>query len=316
MIAFKWTGLNAEGKKMSGIETVLNQQSAQFVEMVDALALDRLSTRYTFMDADELRELYSRDPGEGTRIYWHEILESVHMTAVTTILRNRCWLDAVTSATTDSNLLAFAAAFRGLMESTADSTTALIGAPLTLADNHSTISESLAGNSRIVAESKDLKSEFVHFFHARYIKKSEESDTPPLHKARSVQDYANVFGDRFAVEWNECYRFLSDLTHPAASSVWMWLAPVDEKGSGVTLSTNQHASIISDFLQKYQSTFLDLLSTAFNTPVIVLHMLNYFSIKELHTTELLNWNFDSLPGWRKCKDVLDANGVHPKASVK
>ena len=294
---------------MSGIETVLNQQSARFVEMVDALALDRLSTRYTFMDADELRELPSRDPGEGTRIYWHEILERAHMTAVTTILRNRCWLDAVVSATTDSNLLAFAAAFRGLMESTSDATTALIRAPVTLARNHSTISESLSGKSRVVAVSTDLESAFIHFSHARYIKKSEEAGTPASHRAHKVQDYANVFGDRFAVEWNECYRFLSDLTHPAASSVWMWLAPVDEEGLEFTLSTNQHASIIADFLQKYQSTFLDLLCAAFNTPVLVLHMLNYFSIKELHTTELLNWNFDSLPAWRKCKDALDANGA-------
>ena len=308
-IAFKSSGRNAKAKKMAGIETVLNKESARFVEMVDALALDRLRTRYTFMDADERRKLRNRDPGEGMRIYWQEMLGRAHVTSVTTMLRNRCWLDAVVSATVNSNLLAFAAAFRGFVESTADAATALFGTPLTLAHIHPTISESLVGRSRVVVESTDLENAFIHFSHARYIKRSEETDTLTSHIARSAREYANVFGDRFAVERNECYRFLSDLTHPAAPSVWMWLAPVGEKRSEFELSTNQHEAIISSFLEQYEALFRDLTYAAFNTPVLVLHMLNYFSIKELHTAELLNWNLDGIPAWRKCKDALEANGV-------
>ena len=40
--------------------------------MVDRLALKRLATRYSFLDADEHMELLCRDVGEGMRIYWVE----------------------------------------------------------------------------------------------------------------------------------------------------------------------------------------------------------------------------------------------------
>ena len=89
------------------MESVLSQQAARFVDMVDALALERLQTRYTFMDAEEHRQLLHRDPSEGMRIYWNEMLASVHITAVTAILRSRLWLSGVFSATSDKNLLVF-----------------------------------------------------------------------------------------------------------------------------------------------------------------------------------------------------------------
>ena len=277
--------------------------------MVDALALERLKTRYTIMDEGERGDLLSRDPVEGVRVYWYELLGRAHMTAVSTILRNRCWLTAVISAKSDRNLLAFASAFRGFMESIADSTTALFGTPMTLASMHPIISESLAGRSGDIVETADLENAFIHFSHARYIKRSQQAETLTTHRARSAQDYAKVFGDRFAVERSECYRYLSDLTHPAAPSVWMWLAPVNEDVSEFELSTNQHEAIISSFLTQYETLFRDLTYAAFNTPVLVLHMLNFFSVEEFHTTDLWNWNLDGIPAWQKCKDALDANGV-------
>ena len=297
------------------MESVLSQEATRFVDMVDALALERLQTRYTFMDAEEHKLLLHSDPSEGMRIYWNEMLESVHITAVTAILRSRLWLSGVFSATADQNLLAFSAAFRGFMESAADATTALIGVPLTLAQNHATITASLSSRSKEISISKELERELIHFSHARYIKKSEQFDTPSSHKARSARDYMTVLGDRNAEDLESCYRILSDLTHPAAPTTSMWLTPVDAHGSEIMLSSNQGETIISGFLQQYETLFIELTMTAFNTPVLVLNTLNYFSIRKLHTPPLLSWHLDGIPASGKCKTALDSNGATPQVSI-
>ena len=132
-------------KEVSHMESVLNRPAMQFIQMVDGLRLKRLTTRYSFMAMDEYEGLLHRDVSEGMRVYWSETLARAHIAAVTAILRSRHWLSAVLSAVSEGNALAFAAAFRGLMESAADTTTALVGTPLTLAHHYPTIAKSLSG---------------------------------------------------------------------------------------------------------------------------------------------------------------------------
>ncbi len=102
------------------------------------------------------------------------------------------------------------------------------------------------------------------------------------------------------------YRFLSDLTHPAAASVLIWLAPVDTTGLEFTLSSKQGETIISVFLEEYETVLLNVLTLAFNPPVIVLNTLNYFPVKELHTPALLNANPSGLSAWRKSLSEMEA----------
>ena len=122
------------------MESVLNRQAMQFIQMVDDLALKRLTKRYSFMAVNEYVDLLRSDVSEGMRVYWSETLERAHLASVTAVLRSRHWLSAVLSAQSDMNALAFAAAFRGLMESAADTTTA----PIT---NSAEAGQSLPNNS-------------------------------------------------------------------------------------------------------------------------------------------------------------------------
>ena len=124
-----------------------------------------------------------------------------------------------------------------------------------------------------------------------------------------------VFGDRISEDLESCYRFLSDLTHPAAPTASMWLTPVDALGSEIMLSSNQGATMISEFLQQYETVFIELMTAAFNTPVLVLNTLNYFSIGKLHTLPLLNWHLDGIPAWGKCKTALDSHGATPQVPI-
>ena len=286
----------------------------QFVQMVDNLALKRLTTRYSFMVMDEYEGLLHRDVSEGMRVYWSETLARAHIAAVTAILRSRHWLSAVLSAVSEGNTLAFAAAFRGLMESAADTTTVLVGTPLTLAHHYPTIAESLSGVTTAVVTSPELEDELIHYSHGRHIKKSKRAGTPQSHRARSVQEYLKVFENLNADGVGRCYRYLCDLTHPGAPSVFMWITTVDSKGSELILSTDQDQAIIGGFLELYEGVVLDVLMFAFNAPVLVLNTLNYFPIQKLHTQQLLSHDLDGIAAWRECRIQLEERGAKLQVS--
>ncbi len=300
-------------KEAKEMESTLNQHIKQFVRMVDDLGLKRLTTRYSFMDVDEYADLLHRDVSEGMRVYWSETLERAHIAAVTAILRSRYWLSAVLSTKSDKNALAFAAAFRGLMESAADTTTALIGTPLKLAHYYPEITNGLSGLTTTVVISTEFEDELIHYSHGRYIKNSERDSTPESHRARTAHEYLKVFENLNANRVAQCYRFLCDLTHPGAPSVWMWLTAVDPTSSEFTLSTDQDEAIIASFSELYETVMLDVLMFAFNAPVLVLNTLNYFPIKKLHTQELLNHDLDGLAAWTKCRTELEKKGARLQA---
>ena len=302
---------------MAGMETVLNSDGVRLVEMIDGLSLEQLETGYTFMDDEEFKDLSLRDLSEGMRVYWSEILHRAHLTAATAILRSRRWLSGVVHARAENNLLVFAAALRGLMESAADASTALIDTPLTLARSHSSISEALAGGrTTAMSISSKVEDELIHYSHARGLHGPERANAPQSHKARHVQEYLKIFGDQNADHVRQCYSDLCDLTHPAASSVAMWLSPVDPAGLEFRLSTNQDEAFIAGLLRDYPTVPLELLMFAFNGPVITLNVLNYFTIEDLHTPKLLNWYLDDIPTWTKCRIELDAQSIPPQASLQ
>lgn len=293
------------------MEPVLNGDARHLVEMIDGLDLKRLEVRYSFMSDQEYVELLMRDSNEAMRVYWTEMLERAHIASITVILRSRQWLAAVLSAQSDRNALMFAGAFRSLLESAADATTALLGIPITLASNYPAISKSLMGRAGTITIAPDLEEELIHYSHGRYIKRSEWNETPQSHRARQSHEYLKVFGDLRADKTAQYYRYLCDLTHPGAPSVSMWFAPADATSMDFILSTEQDEAIINDFLKEYETVPFDTLTFAFNLPVVVLSILNYFPIKNLHTDQLLNWNLNRIPVWTRCRAKLDENGACP-----
>ena len=301
---------------MAGMESVLNRDGVRFVEMIDDLGLERLDTRYTFSGEEEYKELLRHNVNEGMRVYWTETLQRVHLAAATAILRSRRWLSGVVHAAAENNFLVFSASLRGLMESAADSSTALLGTPLTLAQFHSSIAECLAGQATTVFISSELENELIHYSHARHLRRSERANAPSSHQARRVQEYLNNFGDQNADNVRQCYGDLCDLAHPGASSVWMWLASEDLNDSAFRLSTHQDEALIAGFLRQYATMPLELLMFAFNGPLIALNILNYFAIEDLHTPQLLTWHLDGIPAWTKCRDELGNRGIRPVAATR
>ena len=292
---------------------MLNPDGIHYVQMVDELGLERQQVRYSFVDHEDYLAKMSEDLSEGMRIYWTEMLQRAYLATVTSILRSRRWLKGVQRAEADGNFLVFAGTLRGLMESGADASTALVGTPLSLAQCRPSICEALASKAETVCVSSEIEDELIHYSHGRRLKGRERANAPRSYEARPVQQYFEIFGDVKAVEMRSCYTELCDLTHPGASSVGMWLVPENPTGLDFSLAARRDAELIADFLQRHRSVLLDLLMFAFNMPAITLKVLNHFPIGVLHTPKLSSWNLDGIPVWIKCHDALMVGDIRPIA---
>lgn len=293
--------------------SILDSDGTRFVAMIDQLDLASWNIRYTFMANEEFAQLVRNDPSRGMQVYWGEVLARAHLTAATAILRSRHWVSAVIAAAEIKNLLSFAAALRGLIESAADTSSALGQIPCTLARDHAQIMLALSGHLRhAVFISSEIEDKLIHFSYARHLTKAELATTPTSHKAMKVRDYIEVLEKGRVTNIIECYRALCDLTHPGASSVWMWLHPVNDLE--MDLKVDQDDSVIAYFLEEYRRTIVELLMFAFNPAIVTLRTLNYFPLAKLHVPALENWNMTGIPLWQKCQ--ADLTGLTPKTDER
>lgn len=297
---------------MKLIDLVFGKTGARYVKMIDELELASLTTEYPFEDSNKFENILRENQKKGMQIYWDEILSRTHLCSVTGILRTRHWISSLLSATRDKNLLSFAAAFRGFIESAADSSSSLRVVPLNLAHHYSEILGILSGESDNVLLAKELEGELIHFTHARRLSGSEAKNAPPHHKARRVRDYIDILERGNVDNVVQCYGEMCDLTHPGQSSVWMWLEQIQNT---LCLSAHQDESLISNYIQKNHKTFLDLLMFGFNPSIVTLRVLNYFPISRLHTPQLNDWNLSSIPSWRKCQHELENSSVRPSKGL-
>ena len=77
----------------------------------------------------------------------------------------------------------------------------------------------------------------------------------------------------------------------------MWLEHSDKSAR---LSAHQDMAIVKGILDNHGSILLELAMFGFNPAIITLKILNRFSISELHTPPLEDWNLSGIKGWSKC----------------
>ena len=290
---------------MHGVQRITDKTSAEYVQLFDDLGLAELAISYEFVSVERLEEITLATPGKALQIYWTELLARAHMTAVTGIMRSRHWYSAIVAAEDSQNILAFAAAFRGLIESSGDTYSSLRGIPLTLTRDRCLIVAALSGGADDGPINKDLEDRLIHYSHARYIRRSDQETIPQSHVARSTQAYLESLKRSQVPDIEECYRLLCDLVHPAAPSVWMWLRPEQRhRGEYVHLSPGKDSVIIADVAEHCRDTLLGVLKLAFEPAALMLMVLNYFPIDKFHVRALLNWSVPDFPEWNMCQERL------------
>lgn len=173
--------------------------------------------------------------------------------------------------------------------------------PGTIAHSHSLITDALSKKRRDFYGCKDLEDELIHFTHARYIPPNERKKVPSSHQARFTNKYMEVLRSGKIGGVDECYRTMCDLTHPGASSVWMWFHWIADEA--FVSSAKEHA-IIVDQLRRHRDMLPDLLMFAFNPAIVTLRVLNHFPTPEFHTPQIRDWDLSSISLWRKCEEAL------------
>jgi hypothetical protein len=283
---------------------LFGDDAARYVAMIDALSLISLKTRYSFTGDEDFKHLMLNDPTKGMQIFWREILARSHLTAVTAILRGRRWISGLTIAAEEKNLLTFGAAFRGLIESAADAYTALYSVPRTLARDHAQITRALSGTlEKTLFLVDQIEDQLIHFSYARHLTKAELKSLPASYKAKQVREYIDILERGQVPGVVECYRAMCDLTHPGASSVWMWLRQPSEHE--VELAPRQEESAILQIVAEYRTTFMGLLPFVFNPAIVTLRVLNYFPLPDLHVPSVISWELSGIPLWQNCLGDLN-----------
>jgi hypothetical protein len=252
------------------------------------------------MDNEEYRTLITRDLAKGMQVYWSEILFRSHSAAASSILRSRKWIEGIQSAVRAKNSLAFAATLRGLIESAADTCTALLSVPSELAANHSQIRSALAGTAKRAFISLDLENILIHYSHGRKVKKGHNA--PQSHHTRQVRDYLQNLEKGQVKKVAECYSELCDLTHAGASSVGIWF--VAESPLEFRLEPQFQELFLETLLFRYEEMFVDLFAFAFNPALITLAVLNHFPVAECQTPALGTWDFSGIRQWRNIQSYL------------
>lgn len=291
---------------MQDTKSVFELNSTQYIEIIDRLELERSKASYSFMVVEDFEQLLREEPANGVQIYWSEILARAHLTAVVAILRSRRWIDAIVAAANDGNMFSFSAAFRGFIESSADTLHALGGVAFFLSENHLRIKQALAGKlEEQFFTGKEIEDALIHFKYARHLSRAEMEAVPPSHRAMQVRQYMEGLEKGKVPKVVACYEALCDFTHPGASSVWMWLASKD--GINLELNPNQDEAEISYFLTEYGETLQELVMFAFTPAFLVLNVLNYFPVRTLHTSALLGWDLSGIQTWQKCLGKLGSS---------
>lgn len=278
--------------------SVFPEKTAWYLGVIDELISGLSKPTYEFMDIPEYVALQGRDLAEANRVYWTEMLARVHLCSIAALKRSRRWIAGAETAASTSNLLLFAAAMRGFIESAADATTSLARVPEELAINNASIRIAVTGKMSLgTMAAQPLEDALIHFQYGRKLPKSHQA--PESHSALQVREYLSALERANIGGLLDTYSWLCDLTHPGAGSVWMWLGAKSEYE--LFASEDQDAAIISAFVGERSDLIRDVLFYAFNMPVLSLAVLNYFPSSEFHTPSLANWDLSGIAYWRKIR---------------
>ncbi len=260
-------------------------------------------TIYRFMGTNEYVQLASADPAAGMRIYWMELVGRIHLAGATAFLRQERWLQAMVSAACGSNYLAFAAAFRGLLESAADIYDSLNGVPTMLLTNRPMIEKALKGELSERVESQDLENKLLHYSHARKPLPNEPRP-PDAQIAKQSRICITRLQGSPSGALHDCYAELCNIAHPAALSVLAFLQPTSDE------ELHLRADLDPDQIRALTLTHAEALSISIeaglNLAVMLLACLNNLRHHDSVTPIISTLDLSNIGLWKTIGPALEA----------
>ena len=276
--------------------------AAEYLTSLRTLLSSFAGTTYRFEPEEDFRHRMVNDPPQAVAVSWTEFLGRCHLASATAALRSMGWVDGMLSSYRQRLLLPFAASLRGLLESGADSYLALRAIPLFLAENRIYVSDVLNGRpvDNLLFAAPEVENLLIHFTHARRLRKGEAA--PEEHRAMHVRGYLDTLKDAELPGVDACYSELCELTHPAARSVYALLETSD--GVNVSIASDPYPDEIHLILNSNRELMQQLLMFAFNPTLLILAVLNRFSVKSLQTPLMIQWDLDQIPAWHEVRLAL------------
>jgi hypothetical protein len=253
---------------------------------------------YTFMDLGTYSALVRENAEEAQAIYWREMLLRIHLACCISLRRHSAWLHSLFVAFEAKSLFGVCAAYRGFLESAADSLYSLGAAPTMLASNLTAIIHRLKKRRMdTIIISKELEDRLIHFTHGRKLERGESAD--PVHAARQIREYLDSLKAVGVPDAHSLYAELCSLTHPAAESVLIWFEAAKEGNAVIwRRSAIPPGEQITGLLKHWQNTNVGVMNAAV-VPA-------FMSLRTLHKVDFLpkipslkSFPLSSFPSWKQ-----------------
>jgi hypothetical protein len=179
--------------------------------------------RYEFMSLEEYGKIRAVD--ELQYIYWGEIVQRMHICAVTSLRRIRKWLDVVEITYKADNYYGFCASLRGLVEACGDTYFAVSRVLEPACEHFAAIEIAVRGEASSMLVSHEIEDILIHYIHARKLSKSEKASYSPQHEAEQVRTYIGCLEHDDIVD---LYAELCQVTHPSVASFMPFMLSTDE----------------------------------------------------------------------------------------
>lgn len=268
-----------------------------YARILGQLAADfsGVKQEYRFMHDATYASLWRSDVPAAMRVYWSEILNRAHFVAVSALLRQHRWLDAMEKLQAVPNYLGWAACARALIEASGDSLDALERVAMTLADNAVEIQSALDGTLRDRVQNEELENTLIHFEYGRKLAKNEHA--PATHVAKSAAAYLAQLKGSTTIAVQELYGLLCQVTHPASGSVVCFSESLTANLDQLNCTRDaEHIRLVSE---KYGAEFVHALVHGANPPLLILKTLREFNRTGLNTDPVATIDLSAIPAWQK-----------------
>jgi len=294
------------------LEKLFGKSGMSFVPILRGLLSTIPTYSYSFMPDGAFKQLLTSSMPEAMRVYWRETVMRAHLASVASLLRGMRWVEGALGAYRASNFLVFSASLRGLLEAAADSHDALRHVSLTLAQCHTWVKRALSGGLREAIVCQELEDCLIHFSHARRIAKHETA--PDTHRAKTTRDYIAEIEKPGSRAVGDCYADLCETTHPAASSVYSFVALDDVTGMSFKLRQDRDVRQIEEFCAHYSDVMPALFQLHFNPPTLILRVINRLEVPEYVVNYVESLDMSGVPAWAKIKAAFGTPSSLPSTA--
>jgi hypothetical protein len=256
--------------------------------------------KYGFLDSRVFEEMLRTDVKMANLIYWGEVLQRAHSIALLSLRRHEKWQEGCIAAFTgDGNYLVFGTALRGMLEAALDGYYSMRGLPMTLAQEHKTITAALEGQLEMHRTCQALEDLLIHFSFAKKVDKKKQQGVPESHIALDPWEYRK--GTELPRNMTEDFRYLYDslcaLSHPTSIGLeHLWGSLPD--GRYEVKQQCDDKRYILDLIHQHKSTIDNIFLMTTNSAGATLRLLNHFPFPYAYKVQGIDsWRNELISQW-------------------